>query len=48
MSVATANASGVEPSGPKPKRLTAGRVGLYAFLLILLCNLLAYFIQRGK
>lgn len=34
MSVATANALGIEPSGPKPKRLTAGRVGLYAFLLI--------------
>jgi len=34
MSVATANGIAIEPSGPKPKRLTAGRVGLYAFLVI--------------
>ena len=23
-----------QPSGPKPKRVSAGRVGLYAFLII--------------
>ena len=34
MSVATANNYGVEPSGPKPRRLTPGRIGIYAFLLV--------------
>ncbi|WP_055048737.1 carbohydrate ABC transporter permease [Devosia sp. A16] len=34
MSVATANSLGVEPSGPKPRRLTPGRIGIYAFLIM--------------
>ena len=34
MSVATANTSGVEPSGPRPRRVTAGRIGIYAFLIV--------------
>jgi glucose/mannose transport system permease protein len=39
MSVATATGvsdayAGVEPRGPKPKKITAGRVGIYAFLII--------------
>jgi glucose/mannose transport system permease protein len=33
MSAITAN-SGVEPSGPRPKRITPARVGIYAFLLV--------------
>jgi glucose/mannose transport system permease protein len=27
-------ALGIEPAGPKPRRLTAGRVGIYAFLVV--------------
>ncbi len=34
MSSITSNSLAIEPSGPKPKRLTPARVGLYAFLLI--------------
>ena len=34
MSSFTANSYGVEPSGPKPRRLTPGRVGIYAFLIV--------------
>lgn len=34
MSVATANSFGVEPSGPKPRRVTPGRIGIYAFLIM--------------
>lgn len=34
MSAAVAYAGGIEPAGPKPKRVTAGRVGIYAFLII--------------
>jgi glucose/mannose transport system permease protein len=34
VSVATANSSGVEPSGPKPRRVTPGRIGIYAFLIM--------------
>jgi glucose/mannose transport system permease protein len=33
MTAITAN-SGVEPSGPRPKRITPARVGIYAFLLV--------------
>jgi len=34
VSVATANSFGVEPSGPKPRRVTAARIGIYAFLIV--------------
>ncbi len=34
MSVATANSFGVEPSGPKPRHVTPGRIGIYAFLIM--------------
>jgi len=34
MSVATANSFGVEPSGPKPRRITPARIGIYAFLIV--------------
>jgi glucose/mannose transport system permease protein len=34
MSVATANSFGMEPSGPKPRRVTPARIGIYAFLIV--------------
>ncbi len=34
MSTATATSFGLEPSGPKPRRLTPARIGIYAFLII--------------
>ena len=34
MSVATANSVGFEPSGPRPKKITPARIGIYAFLLV--------------
>ncbi len=32
--IAADAAAAIEPTGPKPKKITAGRVGLYAFLII--------------
>ena len=34
MSTATASSYGVEPAGPKPRRLTPARIGIYGFLVI--------------
>ncbi len=34
MSADTATSFGIEPSGPKPRRLTPARIGIYAFLIV--------------